>query len=470
MYYKINENIALRSWKVVPYAYYIYGNRNAIGLKQEEWELLCRCDGITEMEPSPLLEALQRKGLCIPCECGDRPTDWQKARDCSNRYFAALNWTITGRCNYNCRHCFMAADNAPLMTEFTWEQCINLLDEVEKCGIQTISLTGGEPMLHPNFMDIVRECSKRQITINEVITNGSFITAEILDEFISLNCYPLFKVSFDGLTHHDWMRGASGIEATTLEAVKLLHDKGFRVRIQMNIHKGNLDTALQTLIMFDQMGIEELRLIRTTEAPRWAENGRDLCLDLEDYYNISLGITREYLSTKPQMSVDIWQFLQFWPGRKTYHLRPVEGGEHRYRDTLTACGGTRGMVSIIANGDIVPCNQVSGKLAQNGICMGNVHVTPLQQLLTCSEYLDNVTYTVGRIRENNPRCQSCDSWKLCMGGCRACAYALTENLMGYDSAKCLYFKKGYMQKTIELFEEIGKITGESYRCIDDILK
>jgi sulfatase maturation enzyme AslB (radical SAM superfamily) len=250
MYNKLNQNIALRSWKLVPYAYYINGNRNAIGLEQKEWDLLCSCDGVTDIMSSSLLEDLQDKGMCIPCEYGDKLDDWQKARDCDNRYFAALNWTITGKCNLNCRHCFMAADNAPLMTEFTWEQCLNLLDEVEKCGIQTISLTGGEPMLHPNFMDIVNESCRRRITINEVITNGCFITDKILDEFIALNCYPLFKVSFDGLTHHDWMRGANGIEEKTLDDVKHNHDKGFRVRIQMNLHKDNLDTALQTLIMF----------------------------------------------------------------------------------------------------------------------------------------------------------------------------------------------------------------------------
>lgn len=470
MYYKLNRDIALRSWKLVPYAYYIYGNRNAFGLKQEEWDLLRSCDGVTDIEPSSLLEELQGKGMCSPCEYGDRIDEWQKERACDNRYFAALNWTITGKCNLNCRHCFMAADNVPLMTEFTLEQCINLLNEIESCGIQTISITGGEPMLHPNFMDIVRESCRRRITINEIITNGSFITDKILEEFISLDCYPLFKVSFDGLTHHDWMRGVSGIEQKTLEVIKLLHDKGFHVRIQMNLHKGNLDTALQTLIMFDQMGIEELRLIRTTEAPRWAQNGGDLCLDLEEYYNIALSITRDYLSTKPQMSVDIWQFLQFWPGRRTYHLRPVEGGEHTYRDTFPVCRGNRGMVAINADGDIVPCNQVSGKLKQDNIRLGNVHITPLQQLLKSGDYIDTVTYTVGKLRENNPQCQDCDYWKLCMGGCRACAYALTDNLMGYDPAKCLYFKKGYMQKTIELFEQISQYADAKYSCIDDIVK
>ena len=82
------------------------------------------------------------------------------------------------------------------------------------------------------------------------------------------------------------------------------------------------------------------------------------------------------------------------------------------------------MVSVIASGDIVPCNQMSGRLQQDGISMGNVHHTPLSQLLTEGDYLESVTYTVGKLRENNPICQECEYWKLCMGGCRACAYGL----------------------------------------------
>lgn len=45
MHYILNPNIALRSWQLVPYAYYIKGERNAIGLKKEEFEFLSSCDG-----------------------------------------------------------------------------------------------------------------------------------------------------------------------------------------------------------------------------------------------------------------------------------------------------------------------------------------------------------------------------------------------------------------------------------------
>ena len=93
-----------------------------------------------------------------------------------------------------------------MMEEFTWEQCLNLLDECVRCGIQTVTLTGGEPMLHPRFMDIVRECEKRRLNIAEINTNGSFITEEMLDEFHALGMDVLIKISYDGIGHHDWLR------------------------------------------------------------------------------------------------------------------------------------------------------------------------------------------------------------------------------------------------------------------------
>ena len=47
--YILNPNIALRSWMLVPYAYYIKGERNAKGLTAEEFAFLTECDGRSEL-------------------------------------------------------------------------------------------------------------------------------------------------------------------------------------------------------------------------------------------------------------------------------------------------------------------------------------------------------------------------------------------------------------------------------------
>lgn len=64
--YLLNPNIALRSWQLVPYAYYIRGERNAQGLGKEEFEFLSACDGRTELptaQDSPLAGSLLERGL-----------------------------------------------------------------------------------------------------------------------------------------------------------------------------------------------------------------------------------------------------------------------------------------------------------------------------------------------------------------------------------------------------------------------
>ena len=47
--YILNPDIALRSWRLAPYAYYRKGVRYAKGLKKEEFEFLLKCDGKTEL-------------------------------------------------------------------------------------------------------------------------------------------------------------------------------------------------------------------------------------------------------------------------------------------------------------------------------------------------------------------------------------------------------------------------------------
>lgn len=57
--------------------------------------------------------------------------------------------------------------------------------------------------------------------------------------------------------------------------MKLAKEKGFRVRSQTNVHRGNLDVMYDTVAMLEGMGVEEIRIIRTTETPRWRKNGGD---------------------------------------------------------------------------------------------------------------------------------------------------------------------------------------------------
>ena len=453
MYCILNSNIALRSWLKSPYAFYWRLNPFAIRLKKEEYELLKKCDGLTEIEDSELLDELIERELCEPCEKGARTlTEWQD-KTYSNRYFPRMNWMITGKCNYNCRHCFNAADNAPLMSEWSLEEANRLLDQARDCGINAFTITGGEPMLHRNFFDIVEGIYARDMFVEELNTNGYFINQESLDRMKALGCKPLIKISFDGIGWHDWMRKREGAEKDALRAIELCIKNGFSVKVQTNVNRKNLDSMLKTVELFDKMGVGETRIIRTTEAPRWVQNAGDATLTIEEYYNASLELWQKYAAAEHQMTITIWQFGELNPIYKTYTLAAISACKGKYRAGTPVCPGNRGMIAVAANGNVFPCHQMSGYYEQHGDILGNLKTGSLKDLLSGGRYIDEVCATVGDLREINPTCGGCKYFENCTGGCRAIALALTGNKMGVDPSKCIFWHGGYYERIIGAMPE-----------------
>lgn len=451
-YYILNPNIALRSWRLVPYAYYIKGVRNAEGLKKDEFEFLSKCDGKTELEDaSPLVKKFLDMRLIAPAKKGETLSEWQKLA-CDNRYFPALNFAVTEKCNYNCRHCFNAADNAPSACEWSLEDAKNLIGQAQKCGINAFTITGGEPMLHKHFFEILEEIYGRGMYVDELNTNGHFLDQSALDRLKKTGCFPLVKISFDGVGHHDWLRNREGAEKTALAAIRLCVGNGFDVKVQTNVHRLNVKSILPTAETLDKMGVGEMRIIRTSESPRWRENAGDACLGTEEYYDAMLDFAENYLAKPHNMDVDIWQFLTILPRGKLFRARPVGCGEGEYRDSLPVCRGNRGMAAIAADGSVFPCMQLSGYYKQHGFHLGNVKTAGLQPLLQSGNYLDEVCTTVGTLAGKNPECAGCRYFKYCAGGCRALAVALTDDKLGCDPTKCAFFKKGYYEKITRLFD------------------
>ena len=453
MYCKVCETVSLRAWMLIPYAYYRQGEVFAQKLTKDEFELMLKCDGKHNLKESDLLRSLILRGLLQELNKPEsHPVDYSF---CANRYFPRINWMITGRCNYNCLHCFNAADNEYLQSEFSWEECVSLIDEAEKCGVHSFTITGGEPMLHPRFIDIVRNIYKRNMMIDELNTNGAFISQSILDEMKRLGCRPQMKISFDGVGHHDWLRNRKGAEQSALNAIRLCIANDFPVMVQTNIHRRNVDAILPTLELMDELGVVCTRVIRTSESPRWLENAGDSCLALEEYYETCLKIAKGYMAKSHGMNLVFWQFLDIFSESRTYRMRPVEGSYVTYQENAPVCKGNRGMVAITAFGELVPCNQLSGLFNSLGISLGNVKEESLQQLLLDSRYLDMVCMPVSKVLEHNEKCRRCTYWRLCIGGCRAFAVQFSNNYLAYDPSKCSYFHGGWMEKTVYTMKDLA---------------
>ena len=205
---------------------------------------------------------------------------------------------------------------------------------------------------------------------------------------------------------------------------------------------------LPTARLLDEMGVYEMRIIRTTEVPRWNENAKGATLDLDEYFAGMLDFVREYISEDHKMVIDIWQLMTLFPRSKSYHLRTVACCEGEYKPTRPVCPGNRGMVAVSANGNVFPCMQMSGYYEARNDILGNVKASGLQPLLQMGKYLAEVCATVGELAEVNEECRNCPYFKYCAAGCRAVALTLTGDKMGVDLSKCLFFKKGYYEKVV----------------------
>lgn len=470
MYYILNERVALRSWRLVPYAYYIKNERTARGLKKEEFERLAICDGLHDIPEDELTKELAERSMIFPVEKGKALlTEWQKPLSCDNRYMPSANWMITGRCNYNCLHCFNAKDNAPLQSEWSLEEANKFLDEAQKCGINAFTITGGEPMAHKRFFEIIKGIYDRGMYVFELNTNGFYINQIALDKMKEIGCNPLIKISFDGFGHHDWMRNHKGAEEDTLRAIKLCVSNGFSVKVQMNINRKNKDSILKSLEYLDKIGVERTRIICTTDTVRWAENAAGQSFTVPEYYDACLEILKGYIEGKHRMSVDCWQFLDLDPRSHTYTLSPLRGCMEHYRESRPLCQGNRGMIAVGSSGEVYPCMQMSGWMEAKGKRFGNVKKQSLQSVLQGGDYMDSVCATIGDMIKVNEKCRDCEFLTYCRGGCRAIGVLTSGgDMFAIDPWKCYFFEHGYIEKcenALKPYKNMTKIPkkGETQR-------
>jgi hopanoid biosynthesis associated radical SAM protein HpnH len=131
----------------------------------------------------------------------------------------------TERCNLTCAGCGRIREyHDCLDLNLSVETCLAAVDEV---GAPTVTITGGEPLLHPDIKDIVDGIVKRKKHIH-FCTNGQLLEAN-LDKF-KAGPYLSWVLHMDGLEEaHDRNAGVPGTYRKALGAIRTAKAAGFRV-------------------------------------------------------------------------------------------------------------------------------------------------------------------------------------------------------------------------------------------------
>ncbi len=179
----------------------------------------------------------------------------------SLRYLELL---ITDRCNLRCRHCYIGEGKNQDLPLGKIERILKEFEEIQ--GLRLL-LSGGEPLLHPNFWEInyiLRDFEFRSI----LLTNGTLITHEVAKK---LRVHEV-QVSLDGMKEgHESLRG-KGTFQKAIRAIESLQDAHIRVSIATMIHQKNLKEFDELASLIQSKNIKEWNVDLPCVAGRFEES------------------------------------------------------------------------------------------------------------------------------------------------------------------------------------------------------
>ncbi len=468
--YRLNRRYALRGWKGMSGALLDGRRLHAEGLSRSAFCVLLLCDGKTGIdtdllteEERGLLAGYIEKGIVESCDGINPISEKQCYRFYDNRYAESVFWSITGRCNYACRHCYMDAPNGAY-GELTHEEAMTLIDQMAECGVMRVDITGGEPFVRSDFWELTDAIMAHGIRIGTVYTNGRLLTDEVLGEFEKRGFKPEISISFDGVGWHDWLRGVEGAEADAIRALKRCRDHGFLTDVEMCVHKGNIGTICETVRLLSEIGVHAVKIGRISDTERWKKYGGEYALSYEEYVKAAIDYIPRYYEDDLPISVmlcDICELRTDEP--EDYDIIPERyiGGEQCGDCYL--CKAMRMSCYIAPDGRLLPCMPFTS--CQRQMKFERVQDIGLKQALSGSWYMRFIDKRVRDIIAENPQCAGCEHRYVCGGGCRASAMEKTGEYMGVDPNQCFLWKNGYVEQIKNAVEkslaEYGKTRGKT---------
>lgn len=154
----------------------------------------------------------------------------------------AGNFELTARCNFNCSMCYVhltGEEQQRRGKELTADQWLTVGEEACRAGNLFLLLTGGEPSLRPDFLQILRGLKRMGLLIS-VNSNGYLLQGELLREILRDPPHR-FNITLYG-TSNETYEALCGIPAydTVLRNVRTLREAGVDVKLNLTLTPDNV--------------------------------------------------------------------------------------------------------------------------------------------------------------------------------------------------------------------------------------
>lgn len=307
---------------------------------------------------------------------------------------------VTGACNLSCRHC---RHGSQACDELTLAELSFVIDDVGQMGVFRLVISGGEPFLRQDMLEILLRALRTRVGRVFVSTNGTCIPQHVLDKLTAFRRRLTFKISLDGAADfHDAWRGQKGAFAKASASIRLLTQRGFDVQVTTTLMRSNLDSLSWLLEYVAETGSSRHALVEVIPVGR---AGLEMALSTDERIRAAESIRFARLRGG---HCEIISKIAFVDGRCSGFF--CSGG-------IEECG-------VLSDGRIVGCRLMPDVVA------GNVREMPLSRVWSRSERFSLFRdITPGRLRRT---CRNCKMAAACLGGCHAYARAVGGSVYGPD--------------------------------------
>ncbi len=166
-------------------------------------------------------------------------------------------WQVTNQCNYKCSYCIFSADGRKPEGELETPQIMRTLDALKERGFTHLKLTGGEPFVRQDMVEILRRAHELELE-TDISSNASLITPQLAAS-IAATGVKCVHVSLDGPTKElqEKVRGPLTFDRT-VRGIKNLVAAGVYVRIGCLIYRDN-ERSLEKMVKYcADLGVAEV--------------------------------------------------------------------------------------------------------------------------------------------------------------------------------------------------------------------
>ena len=352
-------------------------------------------------------------------------------------YLYAFYLYLSDSCNLRCRHCWITptyVNGKPSPGEvIDVGHLKKAVREGKTLGLGAAKLTGGEPMLHPEFRQIASMLTEDNLSM-DMETNGTLIDQEIAGFMKNETNISFISISLDSPreAHHDAFRGSKGAYRAALNGLNYLIKAGYdNVQIIMSPHRKNIGEVRELVALAEAKGAASVKLNPVTK------NGRGALMHDN---NEALNIT-EVLELADLVRSDLKQtskipiILNVPPSVRP--LSEVTAGPKMCGD----CGVDH-VLGILGTGDVALCG--IGRTMPEFL-YGNIATSSIRDIWLNHTGIAKLRHDLYDFDNYHELCRNCIYMRKCRTGCVVLNYSDFGNLI-WPNSICLHAEENGLFK------------------------